>query len=113
MSVARVRHHSDPGLQPERTSLAWGRTMFALVTVSLLFLRWLPVYGWLPAVLIVLTLLTAVGVYFSQRRRYLQGGEGIARGQVRPDAGAVLVTGGAVGVLGLLGMMIIVASPLG
>lgn len=111
--MARVRHHADPGLQPERTSLAWGRTMFALVTVSLLFLRWLPVYGWLPAVLIVLTLLTASGVYFSQRRRYLQGGEGIAAGRVRPDVGAVLVTGGAVGVLGLLGMMIIVASPLG
>lgn len=105
--------HSDPGLQPERTSLAWGRTMFALVTVSLLFLRWLPVYGWLPAVLIVLTLLTAASVYFSQRRRYLQGGEGIAQGRVRPDVGAVLVTGGAVGVLGLLGMMIIVASPFG
>lgn len=110
--MSSIRQQWDPGLQPERTSLAWGRTMFALVTVSLLFLRWLPVYGWLPAVLIVLTLLTAGGVYASQRRRYLQGGEGIAEGRVRPDVGAVLVTGAAIGVLGLLGIMIIVASPL-
>ncbi|WP_425387266.1 DUF202 domain-containing protein [Arthrobacter castelli] len=110
--MAQVRYHADPGLQPERTSLAWGRTMFALVTVSLLFLRWLPVYGWLPAVLIVLTLLTAGGVYFSQRSRYVHGGRGIAEGRVRPDIGAVMVTGGAIGVLALLGMVVIIASPL-
>lgn len=86
--------------------------MFALVTVSLLFLRWLPVYGWWPVVPIVLTLLIAVGVYASQRRRYRQGGVGIAAGQVQPDVGPVIVTSAAIGVLGLLGMTIIVASPL-
>lgn len=59
----------DPGLQPERTSLAWSRTWLAMVTVSAVFLRWMPHYG--PAMLLVpaLTLLAAVSIALTQRYR--------------------------------------------
>lgn len=39
------RPHGDPGLQPERTVLAWGRTTLTLVTASAIFLRWIPEHG--------------------------------------------------------------------
>lgn len=107
----------DPGLQPERTSLAWARTMLAMVVASLLFLRWIPDYGWFPVILIGLSLVTAAGVYLSQRRRYVRRADIDYRGESRPlraqeDVVAVLVTSGAVVVLGILGIYTIVALPL-
>lgn len=59
----------DGGLQPERTTLSWSRTGLALVTVSAVFLRWLPHYG--PAMLLLplLTLVCAVVITMTHHRR--------------------------------------------
>ncbi|AXL11188.1 DUF202 domain-containing protein [Microbacterium foliorum] len=64
----------DPGLQPERTELAWRRTALAIAVCSLLSLRVLPValpapaaaFGVIPG---LLGLLAACAIWMAARRR--------------------------------------------
>lgn len=64
------RMHGDTGLQPERTILAWGRTMMALVAVSAIFLRWLPHHGLPILALFAVAVSAAAAINLTQRRRY-------------------------------------------
>ncbi len=61
----------DPGLQPERTALAWRRTCLALLVGSLASLRILPelLGGWALALGIVATAFS-VGLLAAVQRRY-------------------------------------------
>lgn len=102
----------DPGLQPERTSLAWGRTMTALVGASLLFLRWVPVHGWFAGGLVLTALAAALGVYVSQRMRYARSVFGISQGRIEADVVAVLCTSTAVVVVAGLGIYTVLFLPL-
>lgn len=103
------RFHEDPGLQPERTVLSWGRTMLALCTVSAVFLRWVPAHGPFVLTLFGVAVCTALGIYATQRRRYRKGSEGISDEKITPDAVAVLVTSCAVMAVGALGLVTVVA----
>lgn len=99
--------HQDPGLQPERTTLAWGRTMMALATVSAIFLRWLPHHGF-PILLLVAVSTTAAGsIYLTQRRRYRASTQSIAHERADADAPAILWAAFAAMSLGILGLFII------
>lgn len=102
----------DPGLQPERTSLAWGRTMTALVGASLLFLRWVPAHGWYAGTLVLAALTAAMGIYVSQRHRYARSVAGVARGRVHADVMAVLCTSTVVLVMAGLGIYTVLFIPL-
>lgn len=99
--------HPDPGLQPERTTMAWGRTLLSFVVVSAVFLRWLPQHGPFVLVLFGLAVLTACSIYLTQRSRYARSARGIAREVSAPESGAVLATALAVLVLGALGIWVV------
>ncbi|MDO5368277.1 DUF202 domain-containing protein [Kocuria sp.] len=100
--------HEDPGLQPERTVLSWGRTMLALCTAAAIFLRWLPTHGPFVLTLFGVATCTAIGIYSTQRSRYRRGSAGISNEHVTPDAVAVVVTSTAVLALGVLGLITVV-----
>ncbi|QEY62898.1 DUF202 domain-containing protein [Metapseudomonas lalkuanensis] len=77
----------DPGLQAERTELAWRRTQLSLLVIACLALR-----GQSP-LLAVLALATAAVPWLGQRRRYQRSLAMLReeRGHARP--GMVLATG--------------------
>lgn len=104
--------HTDPGLQPERTSLAWGRTLLTMLSVSALFLRWAPYHGVFVAVPVALSLITALGIWGTQRHRYRRSASGLRSGRIQADAFSILWLGAAVFLLGALGLYTVIFLPL-
>lgn len=96
--------HEDPGLQPERTVMSWGRTLLALFVASMMFLRWYPTEG--PITLVPALLCGAAGliIHVTQRRRYAVQSRGISQEQVQADVWAVLWMLVLVLVLSVLGV---------
>lgn len=102
--------HRDPGLQPERTSLSWTRTMFALLTVSAIFLRWIHQHGALTLIPLVVCVLAAIGIELTQRRRYRRAVSAILSDGAAPSLGSVAALSGAVVLLGALGVVVVIAG---
>ena len=96
--------HEDPGLQPERTVLSWGRTMMALCTAAAVHLKWLPTHGVFVLSVFAVAVCLAGGIYATQRMRYRRAATAIAGERITPDAVAVFVTAGACVLLGVLGI---------
>lgn len=96
--------HDDPGLQPERTLLSWGRTLLLFCLVGAVFLRWLPHYGGWAALLTLTCTLIAGGIHLSQRSRYRRHARGVFIERVEPDLNGVAYTTAATVGIGLLGL---------
>lgn len=99
--------HEDPGLQPERTILAWGRTVLALITAAAICLRWITHHGVFVLTLFAVAVCTGTVIYLSQRARYARSCHGIAEETVAADAAGVLGLATATVVLGVLGLYVV------
>jgi putative membrane protein len=104
----------DPGLQPERTLLAWRRTALALGVGSAVGARLaLPVLGSGAVVVGVLGVLAALVSYVAASRRYHRAHRALTSGDRLPTGGAPLaVTAGAVGALALAAMAYVLSLAL-
>lgn len=104
------RAHDDPGLQPERTALAWARTLLSLVAASALLLRWIPQHGAAIALPLGAAAVLALGIWLRQGLRYQRGARGIAEDAPAADPLEVAAVGGAVVVLGALSLLAVLLA---
>ena len=100
--------HDDPGLQPERTALAWGRTVLALITAAAICLRWISHHGPFVLTLFAVAVITGTAMYLTQRARYARSSSGITAERVAPEVLGVLGLAAATVVLGSLGIYVVV-----
>jgi len=106
-----ARVHADPGLQPERTSMAWARTTFAFFVASLIFLRWLPHFGVHVLILVAVGAAVSLAIFGSQLRRYRRFSEGLEQERLHSDPVAVFaVTAGTV-ILAGFGIWLLLITP--
>lgn len=98
----------DPGLQPERTELAWRRTVLGIGVGSLVSMRLFPaVYGdplWvIPGVVGVIF---AGAVWIAARARYAQANAALRDDSPRrlPGGALLLVVAAFTAIAGLLGL---------
>lgn len=103
-------HHDDPGLQPERTSLSWTRTVLSLTVASLTMLRWSWAYPSMIYVQVVVMILLAFAVTTTQGRRYAAQDLGLARGVVKPNPGGVLLVSASLVLFAASELVLIIIS---
>ncbi len=101
----------DPGLQPERTRLAWRRTLLALAVGSVLALRVLPerVGSWAYAIAVV-GFLAAADLAVATHRRSATVDRALAAGEKLPGAVMLLTLSVAVAVLATLSAVALLAQ---
>lgn len=99
--------HPDAGLQPERTLLAWRRTLLSLLAVSALFLRWIPHHGAFAVALIGVAMLTVLGIWLGQWRRYRISTRAISENRPLVAPREIAALGLACALLGALGLYVV------
>ncbi|MDO5618196.1 DUF202 domain-containing protein [Kocuria sp.] len=105
--MSQHHHPVDPGLQPERTTLAWNRTLMAFVVVAAFFLRWSGEQGGVVIVLFAGALAVALSIWATQRRRYSHRTHVMRATTGQPTVGPTLALGAAVVLLGAAGLAVI------
>ncbi len=83
-----------------------------MLTVSALFLRWMPYHGAFVGTLVALSLITALGIWATQQRRYTRSASGLKSGRIHADAVSILWLGASVSILGALGLYTVIFLPI-
>lgn len=109
MKNAPLRFHNDPGLQPERTALAWNRTIIALALVSMIWLRWSHAFGTAVLAMTTSMLIAVAALYLTQRARYRRAATGLAADRVRADIRGVLALTACMIGFGVGGLTLVLA----
>ncbi|WP_241985841.1 MULTISPECIES: DUF202 domain-containing protein [Cryobacterium] len=102
-----VEHPFDPGLQPERTLLAWQRTVLALAVGAIVGMRLTaPAFGGVATVAGLIGLTLTLAAYVGVRFRYRRAHAALQARAALPESGAwplAALAAGAVS-LGVLGL---------
>ncbi len=101
--------HDDPGVQPERTHLAWLRTMLSTGIVGLFAIRLATHVDASPAWILVLVTAIMLTVGVSQARRHRAAVTGLTRGRLEPALVPVLGLGLGVILLGVAALVYLLA----
>lgn len=100
-------HPVDPGLQPERTTLAWNRTLMAFVIVAAFFLRWGEQHGVVVVGLFGAALAMALSIWATQATRHSRSVRSIQQAQASPNVWPAVALGASVILLGAAGLTVI------
>ena len=102
----------DPGLQPERSALAWQRTTLSLLVGVLLFARVVGYADWRWAILALTLGAACVGlIVWLSRRRYPHNHRSLTVGSgVLADGALMALTAGFVAVAGLAALVEVLAA---
>jgi uncharacterized membrane protein YidH (DUF202 family) len=104
--------HGDAGLQPERTDLAWRRTMMSLIVAAAVFLRWMPHHGWFVGTLVLAAVATSFAISITHTRRFRRAVQGINGDSMPPDAWTTTAVAASVAILAILGIYTVLFLPL-
>jgi hypothetical protein len=96
--------HDDPGLQPERTVLAWRRTLMTLIICCTLFLRWIPHFGLWALLPVIGALVACLLVQVGLNARYRKSTKGMCLERIPAPLREVVVLGMTVILLSLIGV---------
>lgn len=105
-----VSPRADPGLQPERTTLAWQRTAISFLAASLLFLRWATQHGPVVAVVVVMAVATATWMFFHTRTRLRRVAHRFPEPGLEPATREVVVVTMATAALALAALWVTLAT---